>query len=141
MAKVNAHSDEALNIIKASNVTAPIVMYLGLLTTMTDPRDPATWVEAAYAGYARVALNQATDFTGPAAHTTGRKLTWPASGNKDFAAVPAGGATIVGWALIAHDSLALATYAKRAVDTAFSKVYAQNDVPRCAQNSMTTSEQ
>ena len=69
MAKTNAHSDNVLNVLRNTTLTAPANVYAGLLTAVTT-KESASVTETTYTGYARVAVT----FGAPAAGGGGRQV-------------------------------------------------------------------
>jgi len=137
MSKTIAHARAVLNVLKGTSITAPATSYLALLTTMTDPDDPSTWIEVTYTGYARKAMS----FSSITTVSDKEQMTGPTT-DQDFTAIPAGNGseTIVGWAICDHLSNAVSGSALRGVDSTFSKVYAEGDTPRVAASSLTFTE-
>ena len=89
-------SDKVLNVYRATNITAPVQMYAGLLTAVTDA-EAGTVTETAYGAYAR----QAITFGAPGASLGGRQtlagaMTFPAKSD-------AGSVTII--AMGVYDAL------------------------------------
>jgi len=86
------HTDKLLNLLRATNYTAPANVYAGLISAVTD-LEAGTVTEAAFSGYAR----QAITFAAPGAGLGGRfvqnsgALTFPAKGDAGtFTAIAVG---------------------------------------------------
>lgn len=127
MSKTNA--EEAVELNKLAGA------YIALLTQMTDPDDPSTWVELAHANYARQQNVSISSITQVAGKST---CTWPHTAALTFGQWVAGG-SVVGWAAIPTLAGALST-AIRTPDSAFSLTVAANGTPKIDVDAITSTE-